>query len=200
MYKAIVFDLGNVLLNFDYQIVVNSLNDIELGLGDRFEKLYYKNYHFHKDLETDKISVKDFTGTMLQWLNNKVTAEQFYHIYSDIFSPNEKMVALLPKLKQNYKLFLLSNTNYIHQKYGWENCNFLKYFDKLIVSHEVKARKPEAAIFKAAEKIMGCNSPEIFFTDDILEFVNAAKVAGWDAVQFLGYDNLLEEMKRKNIL
>lgn len=200
MYKAIVFDLGNVLLNFDYKIIINSLNKIEAGLGDKFEKLYSENYYLHEDLEKDQISVDDFTDTILQWLNNKITAEEFHHIYSGIFSPNEEMISLLPELKQNYKIFLLSNTNYIHQKYGWEKHDFIKLFDKLIPSHKVKARKPELEIFKAAEKIIGYKSSEIFFTDDILEYVEAAKLAGWDAVQFQGYKKFLHELKRKNIL
>lgn len=200
MYRAIVFDLGNVLLKFDYQIIINTLNNIEKGLGDKFAELYYKNYHLHEQLEKDEISVEDFTNTMLNWLNHKVTAEEFYHIYSDMFSPNKEVIELLPKLKLNYKLFLLSNTNYIHQKYGWQQYEFLKYFDKLLLSQELKTRKPEQTIFKKAQEIIGCKPAELFFTDDVAEYVEAAKKSGWDAVQFTGFDSLQTELRNRKIL
>lgn len=200
MYKAIVFDLGNVLLKFDYQIIIDAINKIESGLGDKFKRLYYENYQLHEDLEKDLISVDDFTKTMIDWLENKVSVELFYHIYSDMFVPNEDVINLLPELKKNYKLFLLSNTNYIHQKYGWENYAFLKQFNELILSQEVKARKPEPEIFERAQEIIGCEPSEILFTDDIEEYVDAAKSAGWDAVQFIGYSELINELELRNIL
>ena len=200
MYKAIIFDLGNVLLNFDYNIIINSLNNVEPGLGNKFEKLYYENYQLHEDLEKDKISVAKFTEIILFWLEKKVSPEQFYNIYSDMFNPNKDVINLLPILKNKYKLYLLSNTNYIHQKYGWEQYEFLKHFDKLILSHEVKARKPEREIFTIAQKIVDCSPSHIFFTDDIPEYVNAAKSAGWDAVQFVGYSQLVNDLKSRNII
>ncbi len=200
MYKAVVFDLGNVLLKFDYQIIIDSINKIEKGLGDKFAQLYYDNYHLHEQLEKDDISVQDFTNIMLTWLDNKITAEKFYHIYSDMFTPNNDVIELLPKIKLNYKLFLLSNTNYIHQKYGWQQYEFLKYFDKLILSQEIKARKPEEEIFKKAQEIISCKPAEIFFTDDVAEYVEAAKKSGWDAVQFTNFDGLDTELRKRNIL
>jgi len=53
------------------------------------------------------------------------------------------VVALLPEIKKNYKLYLVSNTNSIHQKYGYQHYEFLKIFDKLFLSHEVGFVKPE---------------------------------------------------------
>ncbi len=129
--SVIVFDLGNVLIPFDYNRIINRLNNISPGTGDKFYSSYKDSYHVHRLYEKWELSNKEFIGIMLEWAENKISENEFCEIYSDIFSVNEDVVSLLPLLKKNYKLVLLSNTNYIHQKYGWEKYEFLKYFDKL---------------------------------------------------------------------
>ena len=199
-YSAVVFDLGNVLIPFDYTIALNKLNEIENNLGRRFIDFYNSNYNLHRDFEKGMISEPVFIKTMLQAVDNKINSETFCKIFSDIFTVNEKVVSLLPILKKDYKIFLLSNTNSIHQKYGWQNYNFLKYFDKQILSHEVRSIKPEEQIYREVEKASGFPSAEHFYIDDIQEYVDAAKNIGWDAVQFVNYKKLLSDLKDRNII
>lgn len=199
-YSAIVFDLGKVLIPFDYARAINKLNLIENGLGNRFSDFYKSNYHFHRDFEKGEISESEFVTKMLEVINNKIDAEIFKKYYADIFSLNEDVISLLPILKKNCKLFLLSNTDSIHQKYGWQKYEFLKYFDKLILSHEVGSVKPEEKIYREVEKASGFPSEEHFYTDDIQEYVDAAINLGWDAVQFIDYEKLEYDLKSRNIL
>jgi putative hydrolase of the HAD superfamily len=103
-------------------------------------------------------------------------------------------------LKKDYKLFLLSNTDSIHQKYGWQKYEFLKYFDKLILSHEVRSVKPEEKIYRKVEEASGFPSEEHFYIDDIQEYVDAAINLGWDAVVFEGYEKLVRDLKDRKIL
>ena len=198
-YSAIVFDLGKVLIPFDYSPAINKLNLIDKGLGDRFIEFYNSNYHFHRDFESGKISESEFVNKMLEVVDHKIDAETFKKYYADIFSLNEDVVSLLPILKNNYKLFLLSNTDSIHQKYGWQKYEFLKYFDKLILSHEVHSVKPEEKIYREVEKASGLPSEEHFYIDDIQEYVYAAINIGWDAVQFVDYHKLVDDLKERNI-
>ena len=199
-YSAIVFDLGNVLILFDYNIALNKLNRIENNLGNRFIEFYNTNYHLHRNFEKGILSESDFITKMLEAVDNKIDAETFCRLFSDIFTINKDVVSLLPILKKNYKLFLLSNTNSIHQKYGWQKYEFLEYFDKLILSHEVHSIKPEEKIYREVEKASGIQSAEHFYIDDIEEYVNTAKKIGWDAIQFVGYEKLLSDFKVKDII
>jgi glucose-1-phosphatase len=198
-YSAIVFDLGKVLIPFDYALAINKLNQIEEGLGDRFKDFYKSNYHFHRDFECGKISEDDFVKKMLEVVDHKIDAETFKKYYADIFSLHEDVISLLPELKKNYKLFLLSNTDPLHQKYGWQKYEFLKYFDKLILSHEVGSVKPEEKIYREVEKASGLPSEEHFYIDDIQEYVDAAINLGWDAVWFVDYQKLVSDLKNRNI-
>ena len=136
---------------------------------------------------------------MLNWTEYKIDEEEFKIIYSDLFIENKETTSLLPKLKKNYKLVLLSNTNYIHQKYGWEKYNFLQYFDKLVLSHEVGAIKPEEKIYRAVEVFTNEPSENHLFVDDISEYVEGAKKIGWEGIQFRSYDQLVNDLNLFNI-
>ncbi len=199
-YSAIVFDLGQVLLQFDYKYFVEKVNKHKAGIGDRFLELYKINYNIHRDFEKGTISEKDFIAKMLASLDYCIDEETFCKYWSDIFSFNEDVIALLPELKKRYKLYLVSNTNSIHKKFGYENYEFLKLFDKIFLSHEVGYVKPEEEIYRTVEKTSGFPSGEHIFIDDILEYVNAAKKLGWDGIQFEGYDDLISNFKTKGLL
>jgi len=197
--KVIVFDLGDVLIPFDYSIAVQRLNKIEKNLGNTFLKFLKENYELHRSFERGDLTKETFTSIMCNALENKIDEETFCKIYSEIFTVNENVVSLLPRLKKNYKLALLSNTNEIHTKYGWERYSFLQHFDKLILSHEVNAVKPEEKIYKTVEACTKLLPQEHLFIDDVLEYVNGAKKSGWDGIQFIGYENLVEELKNRGI-
>ena len=199
-YSVIVFDLGNVLLPFNYDLVTKKFNRKRPGLGDKFKKLYADNYDVHRKFERGEIFVEDFLTTMMDWLEGQVYGKEFCKIFSDVFSVNQRLVDLLPELKKNYKLVLLSNTNYIHRKYGYGHQEFLKQFDKLFLSYEIGTLKPEKKIYKTVEEFTGKPSGEHIFIDDIKEYVDGAKKCGWDAVQFIDNDQLIKALTKKGIL
>ena len=196
---VIVFDLGNVLIPFDYNKILINLDKIENGLGRRFYNMYKNNYDIHQKYERWELSDEKFLDIMIDWTENKISREEFCRIYSDLFAVNDDTVALLPKLKKHYRLVLLSNTNHIHQKYGWQHYEFLGNFDKLILSHEVAAIKPEEKIYRAVEAFTGVPSEEHLFIDDIKEYVEGAKSLGWDAIQFTTHKKLLADLELRGI-
>jgi putative hydrolase of the HAD superfamily len=200
MYSVIVFDLGNVLLPFDYSNPINYFNGLKKGLGDKFTKLYHENYHVHREFESGILSEEQFLRTMLEWVEYTVTGEQFCKIFSDIFTVNQNVVELIPLLKEKYKVVLLSNTNSIHKRYGYGHLDFLKWFDQIFLSHEVSAVKPEEKIYRTVESYTQKKSSEHFFIDDIQEYVDGAKKFGWDGVQFVNYEKLIEDLRNNRIL
>jgi glucose-1-phosphatase len=206
-YKVIVFDLGNVLINFDYNIAGEKINEIipkdsfgEKNPGDHFLEYYKNNYNVHRKFEKGELGEDAFVRQMLKVLDNKIAGETFRRLYADIFTVNQSVVDLLPGFKKHYRLVLLSNTDPIHRKYGWAHYDFLKYFEKLILSYEVGSVKPEDKIYEAVENYTGCKSGEHFYIDDIPEYVEAAKSRGWDAVQFKGFEELKEELRGREIM
>jgi putative hydrolase of the HAD superfamily len=199
-YSAIVFDLGNVLINFDYRIAVEKFDKIEPNLGKKFLEHHKNNYQIHRSFEKGLITEEEFIRIALSGVNHKVEPETFAKIYSDIFTPNNDVISLLPILKNKFKLILLSNTDPLHKKYGWEKYEFLSLFDHLVLSFEIGSVKPEENIYKAVEGFSKLTPHEHLYIDDIAEYTETAKELGWDGIQFLSYKQLLEELQSRNIL
>lgn len=199
-FSVIVFDLGNVLLSFDYKSAVDKLERVEKGLGERFLSFYYNNYNYHRDFERGDLPENDFIDVMLTAIDHKIDKATFCKYYSEIFSENKEVVDLLPKLKKSFTLVLLSNTNIIHYKYGWKGYDFLEHFDHIVTSYEAHAVKPEEKIYKTVESLTGEDPARYFFIDDIKEYVDAARSLGWSGVQFKDYKSLSIELINRGIL
>ncbi len=199
-YSIIVFDLGNVLLPFTYTKMIEEFEIVQPGLGEKFKALYHQNYNIHRNFERGELSNNQFLDIMMEWLEHKIDRENFCKLFSHIFTENKELTNLLPILKQKYRLVLLSNTNQIHMEYGWQKFSFLQNFEKMILSHEVKAVKPEEKIFRAVEEFTKEPSANHFFIDDILEYVDGAKNCGWGGAQFVTNQKLLADFKSNGIL
>lgn len=199
-FSVVVFDLGNVLIPFDYIQVIQKFNKIKAGLGDKFKELYAKNYYIHQQFEKGELTLNEFVDIMLNWLEGNVSREDFIDTFANIFTINQDVVDLIPKLKEKYFVALLSNTNILHKDFGYGHYEFLKLFDKTFYSHEVGAIKPEEKIYRAVESYTQKPSSEHFFIDDVLEYVEGAKKCGWNGVQFINYKKLVDDLKSFGIL
>ena len=198
MYKAIIFDLGKVLVHFDFKRGYRELEGLcpypaaeiparlgATGLVERFE--------------TGLIEPRDFVAQISHHLDLRVDYEKFCSIWSCIFCQTLVPESMLQGLAQRYRLLLLSNTNAIHFEMIRQNYPMIRHFHELILSYEVKAMKPSPAIYEAAVARAGCRPEECFFTDDIGAYVEGARRAGIDAVQFRGAEELQAEMKSRGI-
>jgi glucose-1-phosphatase len=198
MHKAILFDLGRVLINFDFKRGYRALEGLcphaaaeiparlaGTGLVQRFE--------------TGLIEPREFVAEMSAALDLRIDYDQFCGIWSSIFTETLVPEEMLAGLAANYRLVLLSNTNAIHFDGLRISHPMLRHFHHLVLSYEVKAMKPQPAIFQAAVAAAGCRPEECFYTDDILEFVEAARKQGIDAVQFQSREQLERELTVRGI-
>jgi HAD superfamily hydrolase (TIGR01509 family) len=94
---------------------------------------------------------------------------------------------------------LLSNTNAIHFEMLERTYPLLRHFHEFILSHRVRALKPSPAIYREAIARAGCAPDEIFFTDDIADYVAAAKREGIDAVQFESSEQIERELRARGV-
>jgi putative hydrolase of the HAD superfamily len=198
MHKAVIFDLGRVLVNFDFQRGYRALEGLcrygaaeipgRLSSGDLVQRF-----------ETGRIEPREFVAELSAILELSVEYDRFCEIWSSIFTGPLVPESLLEGLAKNYRLVLLSNTNVIHFDMIRANYHILSHFHDLVLSYEVKAMKPDAAIYQAAIARAGCRAEECFYTDDIAPFVAAGRAQGLDAVQFESADQLERELKARGI-
>ena len=197
-YKTVIFDLGRVLVHFDFKRGYRALEGLCPHEAAAIPKLL-AGTGLVEQFETGLVEPRDFVAEISRVLDLNLDYQRFCEIWSSIFTDTLLPESMLEGLKARYRLLLLSNTNAIHFAMIRRNYPLLRHFDDLILSYEVKAMKPQPAIYRAAIERARCEPGECFYTDDIAEYVAGAQAMGIDAVQFEGAERLTEEMKMRGI-
>ena len=198
-YKAIIFDLGKVLVHFDFKLGYQKLEQLCPHAAAEIPKRLAGTGLVEK-FESGLIDPRDFVAKLTEILELDVDFDRFCAIWSCIFSETLVPDSLLEELSNRYRLVLLSNTNAIHFDLIRKTYPFLRHFHELVLSYEVKAMKPRPEIYRAAIEKAGCRPEECFYTDDIQEYVDGARRLGIDAVQFQGAAQLERELTARKIL
>jgi glucose-1-phosphatase len=198
-HKALIFDLGRVLVYFDFARAYRTLEAYCPCLAPEMPKRLFTTDLVQR-LETGRISPRDFHAGFSQLIQLDLDYERFCGIWTSIFTHELLPESLLENLSKRYRLVLLSNTNPIHFEMIRAAYPHLKHFHELTLSYEVGALKPEKAIYRAAIERAGCEPGECFYTDDIPEFVEGGRRAGMDAVQFESREQLERELGARGII
>ena len=197
-FDAIIFDLGGVIINLDYQLTIEAF--IKLGI-ENFEEMYTqaKQNNLFDDYETGKISSQHFINSLLPFLPSGTSANKVVHAWNAmILDFPSKRLELLDQLNSKYRVFLLSNTNDIHlQAVNRSLANTTdrkleSYFEKVYLSHEVKLRKPHKEIFELVCNEQNLNPSTTLFIDDTIGHVNGANSIGLQGIHLV--DKTIEEL------
>lgn len=183
--KNIIFDLGKVLLNLDFNATIEAFRNLGFNGNVLDHALVYKDPVFY-ELETGKITPAEFCNKVRKILNNpEITDLQiedaWYAMIKDI--PASR-VEVLQKLAENYKVYLFSNTNQIHierlhqkfrKDFGFE---FPSLFVKDFYSHEIHFGKPDVNSYLKVIELSGVKPEESLFVDDLEKNIEGAQKAG----------------------
>lgn len=181
--KNIVFDFGRVLLNIDPMLTQMGLS--ELGYRPDDESKGAKDDAIVTNLESGKISPDEFISSVLSVVSETATSNDIIRVWNAMLLDfPEKHVKTLLKLKQNYRVFLLSNSNQIHydfyirsfrETYGFELSSL---FEKMWFSFQLGMIKPNIEIFKYILKDADLIPSETLFVDDTLMHIESARKTG----------------------
>ena len=184
MIKTVIFDLGKVIVPFDFGRGYRAMAELCSYSPEEIPKRIGST-DLVRRFECGEIAPEPFVEQLCRTLDLQMEYAHFCEIWSSIFLPDTLIPeSLLRGLKRRYRLLLLSNTNAIHFKMIRETYPLLLHFDDYVLSYEVGALKPSPRIYEEAIARAQCAPGECFFTDDIAEYVAAANTAGMDAVQF----------------
>jgi len=182
-YKAIIFDLGGVILNIDYRLSITAFNKLGVKNTDLFYSKKVQNPIFDK-IEVGKISPKEFLEFLQKECKN-ASGKQVENAWNAmLLDLPQKRLDCIQKLKSKHKIFLLSNTNEIHIKAFRKNIGqekwiaFSSLFDKMYLSHEIGFRKPDKNAFQIILNENSLSPNEVFFIDDSPQHIEAAKKSG----------------------
>lgn len=199
MIKTIYFDLGGVLVNFSLdKMCENIATFCDLNLD--IVKAFIFDKGLGRKYEEGSIESETIHAHFTELAKRPLDYEGLMHAASSIFSLKEETLLLVEKLKkQNFSLFILSNTCEAHFRRIQKDYPFLELFDGFVLSYEVKARKPDKAIFDAALEMGDAKPEESFYIDDVPEYVDAARNYGIHAHPFTGSESLIRAFKQQNI-
>ena len=199
MYKAIIFDLGRVLIYFDFARGYRALEGVcPYPAADMPRRIATTDLVTR--FETGLVEPEDFFAQFSRLLDLRLDYPRFREIWSSIFTDPLLPESMLAGLERRYRLLLLSNTNAIHFEMIREQYRgMLNHFHDLILSYQVKAMKPDPRIFRLAVERSGCRPEECFYTDDIPAYTAAAREQGIDAVTFESAAQIQREMMARGI-
>lgn len=193
MKRGVFFDLGGVLLDFDLipflteiarqtesdpVTVRNRLSDAHLF--DRYERGELDDDSFFAGLR--RITGYDGDGQLLR------------DLWTDIFTPIEKNIALMHALRDRYPIALISNTSPLHVSHIKKNFDLLTHIPVRVLSYEVGLTKPDPRIFDHALKQLGVQAEGSVFIDDLEVNLSGAEELGMHVIQYLPDVDLKQEL------
>ena len=174
--KAIIFDLGGVLLNLDIARAMTNMHALGVDkteMDDKIIDLY----------QTGSISTDDFVSHIISLCRSGIDRQQVIDAWNSCLLdiPDYKLQYILQLRERGFKTYLLSNTNDIH----WQHIaktNFpspvADYFDKLYLSQELHLAKPDKTIYSYVLNDTGLQADECLFLDDTVQNIQAAASMG----------------------
>jgi len=194
--EAIIFDLGNVLIDFDHMLAAKKIIRFTAKSPQEIFNLFFDS-GLTGLFEEGKISPQDFFSRVKEMLSLKMDYARFLPIWNEIFFFTERNCAvynLAKTLKRRYKVALLSNINILHFDYLKKNFPVFDAFHNIITSFSLGLRKPHPLIYEKALDILKVTPQNTFYTDDRAELTTEACTLGIRGFVFRDMQQLKKDL------
>jgi putative hydrolase of the HAD superfamily len=200
--KAIIFDLGNVLVDFDHKLATEKIALYSDKTPQQIYQLFFDS-EVTGSFEEGKISPMDFFRKIKRMLGLSIGFKEFLPIWNGIFflsQKNHSVYQLASSLKGRYKLAILSNINILHFEYLQKEFAIFGLFDHIFVSYLMRLRKPREEIYRQALGALGSRAHETFYTDDRPELIAGANALGIRGFVFTGIERLKDDLRASGVI
>lgn len=190
--KAVIFDLGNVLIGFDHRIGVKKILRHTSKSTQEIYDLFFDSV-FTREFEKGKISCGEFFAQVKGLLGLEIGYEEFLPIWNEIFFAKPEMERFAASLNSGRRLVLLSNVNQLHYEYltsAFPSAFSLFSPDNIIPSFRTGFMKPDREIYELALAASGASAEEVVYVDDRADLIAAAAGYGIPSIQFKNADQL----------
>lgn len=180
--SVVVFDLGKVLVDFDYSIAAKKIAaQGKISAPDVRKLLDHSPLLFR--YETGLMTTKELFAEVCDKAGFRGSFDEFSKYFADIFWEIPAMIRWHASLRaRGIPTFIFSNTNELAVPHIRQHFPFFQNFDGYIFSYEIGAMKPQAKIYEALEDMTGRSSSEIFYLDDRAENIAAGAARGWQTI------------------
>lgn len=184
-YKAVIFDLGNVLFNIHF----SNCFEVWAEKGQTEKSKIENSFKFdqkYEQHERSEISAEQYYSHVQNMIGTKLNFEDFEagwnSIYGEVILETSSFIE---KYKSTIKLFAFTNSNELHRS-EWEQrySKVLSDFSTVFCSSQIGKRKPEADAFELILENTGFKKSEVIFVDDLEENVSSAQEFGIRSILF----------------
>jgi FMN phosphatase YigB (HAD superfamily) len=183
--KAVVFDLGKVLVDFDYRIAAQALAARARVPAEEVSRLIDQS-HLLISYETGQLATDAFYAQVCEGTGFCGDLMEFGRLFGDIFTPIEPMLELHAQLRKNaIPTYIFSNTNELAVAHIRKAFPFFSNFDGYVFSFVERAMKPDEKIYAAVERRTDLAGPEILYIDDRRENAEAGCRRDWQVIHHL---------------
>jgi glucose-1-phosphatase len=181
--KAVVFDLGKVLLDFDYARLARNMKEhCQISIEELLSALN-QSALLHR-YETGLLTSQAFFEEVKRLSAFQHDYERFEPLFADIFTTIPAMIDLQQRLaRRGVPTCVFSNTNEIAVNHIRRTYSFFSTFSGYVLSYEQRAMKPDPQIYRAVEQLTGCSGAELLYIDDRPENIDQGKKCGWQVIQ-----------------
>jgi len=179
--NAVIFDLGKVLVDFDYSIAGRRIAARGRASAEAVQELIDHSPLLFR-FETGQVSQEQFFAEVRAATGFRGTIEEFSEFFADIFTMIEPMVKLNAELRRRgVPTYIFSNTNELAINHIRSCFPFFSQFNDYILSYEHGAMKPDARLYEVVERQTGLRGTDLLYLDDRAENVAAGAARGWRA-------------------
>jgi FMN phosphatase YigB (HAD superfamily) len=180
--EAVVFDLGKVLVDFDYNIAANKISRRGRITPEEIQKFIDHSPLLYR-FETGLMTNEEFFAEICSATGFAGEFEEFSGHFGDIFSPIEPMIQWHQTLRgKGIPTYIFSNTNDLAIRHIRQRFPFFANFTDYILSYEHGAMKPDAKLYEVVERICGKRGDAILYLDDRAENIAAGAARNWQTI------------------
>jgi len=199
MIQTVISDLGGVIVFFDNQIFYEKMINFSPFAQEEIRKMAFAESSPRESFDKGEITPQEFYERVVHKLKAKIDYDEFFSIYNDVFSLNPPVLEIMKRLKVNYKLVLLSNTDVMRFEFVREIFPEVMIFDEYVLSFEVGFMKPHPQIYRDALKKAGTKAEECIFIDDREENIQGAEELALKGILFESQANLESTLQEINL-
>jgi FMN phosphatase YigB (HAD superfamily) len=182
MQPVFIFDLGKVLVDFDYTIAARKIAARSAGAPQDLHA-FLGSSPLLVEYESGRLTRQKFYEAVRDAIGFHGDLAEFGGYFAEIFSEMTGTIALQAELRQRgFKSYIFSNTNDLAIEHVRRDFPFFANFDGYILSYEIGAMKPQPEIYAAMEKMCGRSGADLIYLDDRAENIAAGAAHGWRAI------------------
>jgi epoxide hydrolase-like predicted phosphatase len=195
MTRAVITDLGKVVLWFDNSIFYRKMTAWSPLSVDEIRRTVHRSLEFVELFDLGRLTPQEFYERVIAKLNARVGYEDFMAAYVDVFSINEPVLEIMKRLKDKYRLVLVSNVDVVRFGFIKKKFTELMIFDDYVLSYELGLMKPDPRIYRAALEKAKAGPSDCVFIDDMEENIEGAAALGIPSVLYRLETDLEKELR-----